>query len=88
MKLRCAAVSAWLCSLICVPSGTAQTRRALLIGINTYEPAGTSATHPQGCTYGRCELGYFENPDGPPIASSTLLRHNGAGCTFSTSTAS
>jgi hypothetical protein len=88
MKLRCAAVFAWLCCLICTAALSAQTRRALLIGINTCEPAGTSATHPPGCTYGRCELGYFENLDGPPIASSTLLRQNGAGCTFSTSTAS
>jgi Caspase domain len=42
----------------------AQTRRALLIGINTYQPAGTAATHPAGCMYGRCELGAFENLQG------------------------
>jgi Caspase domain. len=42
----------------------AQTQRALLIGINTYQPAGTSAQHPAGCIYGRCELGAFENLDG------------------------
>jgi hypothetical protein len=50
--------------LICVLSGmqiTGQTRRALLIGINTYQPAGTQAEHPAGCIYGRCELGAFEN---------------------------
>ena len=41
-----------------------QTRRALLIGINTYQPAGTTATHPPGCMYGRCELGAFENLEG------------------------
>jgi hypothetical protein len=41
-----------------------QTQRALLIGINTYQPAGTSAQHPAGCIYGRCELGTFENLDG------------------------
>ena len=34
-----------------------QTKRALLIGINTYQPAGTRAEHPAGCIYGRCELG-------------------------------
>jgi hypothetical protein len=42
----------------------AQTNRALLIGINTYQPAGTQAAHPAGCTYGRCELGAFENLEG------------------------
>jgi hypothetical protein len=41
-----------------------QTRRALLIGINTYQPAGTTAEHPAGCMYGRCELGAFENLEG------------------------
>lgn len=41
-----------------------QTRRALLIGIDTYQPAGTTAKHPAGCTYGRCELGTFENLSG------------------------
>ncbi len=42
----------------------AQTQRALLIGINTYQPAGTTADHPAGCIYGRCELGTFQNLDG------------------------
>src|SRR5579872_2796728 len=41
-----------------------QTRRALLIGINLYQPAGTTAEHPAGCMYGRCELGAFENLEG------------------------
>jgi hypothetical protein len=53
--------------LLSVISGTqavAQTKRALLIGIDTYQPAGTQAQHPAGCTYGRCELGAFENLDG------------------------
>jgi hypothetical protein len=53
--------------LLPVLSGTeaaAQARRALLIGIDTYQPAGTSAQHPAGCIYGRCELGAFENLDG------------------------
>src|SRR5208282_2284080 len=45
-------------------SAVAQTERALLIGINTYQPAGTTADHPAGCIYGRCELGTFENLDG------------------------
>ena len=64
MKLRCAVVLGWLCCLLCIVPLSAQTRRALLIGINTYQPAGTSAIHPPGCTYGRCELGYFENLEG------------------------
>jgi hypothetical protein len=42
----------------------AQTQRALLIGINTYQPQGTTAAHPAGCTYGRCELKAFQNLDG------------------------
>jgi hypothetical protein len=53
--------------LLCVLGGTqatAQSHSALLIGINTYQPAGTLAKHPSGCTYGRCELGAFENLDG------------------------
>lgn len=56
-----------LCLFVCILSGTeavAQTRRALLIGINTYQPKGTSAQHPAGCVYGRCELGRFENLEG------------------------
>jgi hypothetical protein len=54
-------------ALFCVLAGSlavAQTQRALLIGINTYQPAGTTAEHPAGCIYGRCELGTFENLDG------------------------
>jgi hypothetical protein len=41
-----------------------QTKRALLIGINTYQPEGTTAHHPAGCVYGRCELGSFQNLEG------------------------
>ena len=54
-------------SLFCVMSGTLafpQTQHALLIGINTYQPTGTTAQHPAGCIYGRCEMGSFENLDG------------------------
>jgi caspase domain-containing protein len=43
---------------------SAQTRRALLIGIDTYQPAGTVARHTPGCAYGRCELGSFQNLEG------------------------
>jgi hypothetical protein len=50
-----------VCALSC---GQAQVRRALLIGINTYQPAQTTAKHPSGCTGGRCDLPVFENLDG------------------------
>ena len=63
MKSTFAAIFVSLC-VLCATPGPAQTKHALLIGINTYEPAGTKAQHPDGCTYGRCELGYFENLDG------------------------
>ena len=49
---------------ICCLHVAGQTKRALLIGINTYQPAGTTAEHPAGCVYGRCELGAFENLEG------------------------
>jgi len=55
------------CVLMCALAGSpasAETQRALLIGINTYQPAGTTADHPAGCIYGRCELGTFQNLDG------------------------
>ncbi len=55
------------CALVCVFAGnlaSGETQRALLIGINTYQPAGTTAEHPAGCIYGRCELGSFQNLDG------------------------
>jgi len=50
--------------LLLLGSASAQTRRALIIGINTYQPVGTVAQHQAGCTYGRCELGSFENLEG------------------------
>jgi hypothetical protein len=57
MKWTLAALSLLLCKL----SGTqvaAQTRRALLIGTNTYQPEGTSAQHLQACwiSSGRIEV--------------------------------
>lgn len=61
----CAAMALWGAAV-----GGAQTKRALLVGINTYQPAGTTAQHPAGCAYGlsggegRCALGSFENLDG------------------------
>jgi hypothetical protein len=63
MKRNVAALFASLCVLTGTQTA-AQTQRALLIGINTYQPEGTQAQHPAGCTYGRCELGRFENLDG------------------------
>lgn len=64
MNRACCAVFFLSIPLLCSTAAPAQTRRALLIGINTYEPAGTTPSHPPGCVYGRCELGYFENLDG------------------------
>src|ERR1700691_5027842 len=40
-------------------------KRALLVGIDLYEPAGTQAQHPAGCHGGRCDLPVFKNLDGP-----------------------
>src|SRR5580692_11323536 len=54
----------FVCLLAGSPLANAETQRALLIGINTYQPAGTTAEHPAGCIYGRCELGSFQNLDG------------------------
>lgn len=50
--------------LLASEGGWSQTRRALLIGINTYQPPQTTAQHPQGCTGGRCDLPQFDNLDG------------------------
>ena len=63
MKPSFAALCA-LAGVVAAPFAVAQTQRALLIGINTYQPAGTNAEHPAGCVYGRCELGSFQNLDG------------------------
>jgi len=63
MRPRVAAVSILTCVLAAMPAA-AQTQRALLIGINTYQPEGTQAQHPAGCTYGRWELQRFDNLDG------------------------
>jgi len=41
-----------------------QSKHALLIGINNYQPEGTTGQHPIGCAYGSCELGSFENLKG------------------------
>jgi hypothetical protein len=50
--------------LMASKSSFAEVRRALLIGINTYQPSQTTAQHPIGCTGGRCDLPVFENLDG------------------------
>src|SRR5580692_1622939 len=39
-------------------------KRALLVGIDLYEPTGTQAQHPAGCSGGRCDLPVFKNLDG------------------------
>jgi len=53
-----------LVAVVAAQSLRAQVRRALLIGINTYQPAQTTAQHPAGCTGGRCDLPQFDNLDG------------------------
>ena len=63
MKMYVASLSSLVLALA-VTTAVSQTQRALLIGINTYQPAGTTPQHPAGCIYGRCELGSFENLDG------------------------
>jgi len=63
MKACVAALSALLC-VFAQSRCASQTQRALLIGINTYQPAGTQAEHLAGCIYGRCELSHFENLEG------------------------
>jgi len=63
MKASVAALCA-LFGVLAASLAFGQTQRALLIGINTYQPAGTSAEHPAGCVYGRCEMGSFQNLDG------------------------
>jgi hypothetical protein len=50
--------------LFSLSSAPAQTRRALILGIDSYQPTGTTAQHDAGCTYGRCGLGSFENLQG------------------------
>jgi hypothetical protein len=49
MKVHVATLSILLC-VFCSTKATAQTRRAPLLDINTYGPAGTMAQHPEGCT--------------------------------------
>ena len=63
MKMYVAALSSLVFALTGAMAAS-QTQRALLIGINTYQPEGTTAEHPAGCIYGRCELGSFQNLDG------------------------
>src|SRR5580698_10669405 len=60
MRYRFCVLMLFAQALVCA----AQTKRALLIGIDTYQPPGTTAEHPAGCAYGRCELGSFQNLEG------------------------
>ena len=67
MKRYLVLFSALLAAWLAVSGGlqaAAETQWALLVGINIYQPQGTSAEHPAGCTYGRCELKAFQNLDG------------------------
>lgn len=60
-----AAVLAWTLLLDSQTAGSGPgARRALLVGINLYQPAGTQAQHPAGCQGGRCDLPVFGNLDG------------------------
>ena len=44
----------WLALLLLLPGvASAQARRALILGIDTYQPPGTTPEHPAGCIYGR-----------------------------------
>ena len=60
----CLALLSAVIAVFAGPPAVAQTQRALLIGINIYQPQGTIAAHPAGCVYGRCELKAFQNLDG------------------------
>lgn len=42
----------------------AQTKRALLIGIDLYQPPNTVAKHPPGCRGGRCDVTEYPNLEG------------------------
>src|ERR1700739_637926 len=62
--MRCLTSLALMCLVLSAMQTAGQTRRALLIGINTYQPTGTTAAHPAGCTNGRCALLSFDNLEG------------------------
>jgi len=63
------AVSFAVSALASSPSQTAGrsggSKRALLIGINLYQPQGTKAEHTAGCQGGRCDLHEIKNLEGP-----------------------
>jgi len=63
------AVSFAVSALASSPSPTAGrsggSKRALLIGINLYQPQGTKAEHTAGCQGGRCDLHEIKNLEGP-----------------------
>ncbi len=71
MKVHPVALAALAAVLASVPlpsqSGgqAGGAKRALLVGIDLYEPTGTQAQHPAGCHGGRCDLPVFNNLDGP-----------------------
>jgi hypothetical protein len=63
MRLHVAALSVLVYALS-LTQAFGLTQRALLIGINTYQPQGTQAVHPAGCGDGRCSLDRFEDLHG------------------------
>jgi len=64
---RCCATLTWVACLLFIGAPAAQTKRALLIGINLYQPKGTTPQCPKGvdCTAGRFALPAFGNLRGP-----------------------
>ncbi|HTW60582.1 MAG TPA: caspase family protein [Terracidiphilus sp.] len=70
MKAHPVALAALAAVLVSAPlpsqtGGQAGAKRALLVGIDLYQPTGTQAQHPAGCHGGRCDLPVFNNLDGP-----------------------
>jgi hypothetical protein len=71
MKCHPVALAALAAVLVCAPAESQSgnqaggTKRALLVGVDLYEPTGTQAQHPAGCHGGRCDLPVFKNLDGP-----------------------
>jgi hypothetical protein len=53
------------CLHLASAQSAAPVKRALLVGINLYQPAGTTAQHLAGCQGGRCDLREFPNLNGP-----------------------
>jgi hypothetical protein len=66
MRLLTTAALAILLSTAAAQTPTpGPVKRALLVGINTYQPTGTTAQHTPGCRGGRCDLPVFPDLHGP-----------------------